>query len=295
MMRKAVLLTGLLALALVNGPRPHTAHAQAPALVRVAHMAPGAPPVDVALDGQMVLRSLAFGEVSGYAPVPAGTRQARVTPAGAREPVVIEASLSVESGRAYTVVATGELPSLAPAVLNDDLTPPPAGQAKVRFVHSAPDAPAVDIAVAGGSVLFANVAFRNASMTATVPAGTYTLEVRPTGQQAAVLSVPNVTLSAGDIITIFAAGKVSDRSLRAVAAAYRPAPMMPTTGVGIAGKSTSSFALLGLALVALVTLGALTRLPRRKAVGIPVTSAEQAHIPGYRPARSSGEASIEGQ
>jgi hypothetical protein len=274
-MRKAVLLTGLLALALVNGPRLHTAHAQAPALVRVAHMAPGAPPVDVALDGQVVLRSLAFGEVSGYAPVPAGTRQARVTPAGAREPVVIEASLNVESGRAYTVVATGELPSLAPVVLNDDLTPPPAGQAKVRFVHSAPDAPAVDIAVADGSVLFANVAFRNASMTATVPAGTYTLEVRPTGQQAAVLSVPNVTLSAGDIITIFAAGKVSDRSLRAVAAAYRPAPMMPTTGVGVGDEPVPTSSLLWLATLAIVMLSALTRLPHRVLAFIPIRLAER--------------------
>lgn len=267
-MSRVSLVAGLLVVFLMSWNGVELAQAQAPGMVRVAHMAPGAPAVDVALDGQVVLRALAFGQVSSYVAVAAGTRQARVTPAGAREPVVIDAPLTIESGRAYTVIATGELPSITPIVLTDDLTPPPSGQTKVRFVHTAPDAPAVDVAVAGGSTLFTTIAFRNASMTATVPAGTYTLEVRPAGQQAVALAVPNVRLTAGDIVTVFAAGKVADGSLRAVTAVYRPTPAMPATGAGIAGDSTSSFARLGLVLAALVALGALTRLQRRGAIPV---------------------------
>jgi hypothetical protein len=294
-MRRAVLFASLLALAFIGGAQPHTAHAQAPALVRVAHLAPGAPPVDVALDGQVILRSLAFGEVSGYTSISAGTRRARITPAGAREPAVIEAPLSVESGRAYTVVATGELPSLALVVVSDDLALPPAGQAKVRFVHSAPDAPAVDIAVTGDGILFPNIAYRSASTTAAVPVGTYTLEVRPTGQQTAVLSVPNVTLSAGDIITVFAAGKVSDRSLRAVVATYRPTPMMPTTGAGVLGEPVPPLPPLWLAVPAIVLLGALARLPRRVPAFMPVRLAERVRPSREHLNQQSTQDRIEGQ
>lgn len=269
-MRRVSLFAGILAVFLMSWNGVEPAQAQAPGMVRVAHMAPGAPAVDVALDGQVVLRALAFGQVSGYAAVPAGTRQARVTPAGAREPVVIDAPLTIESGRAYTVVAVGELPSITPIVLTDDLTPPPNGQTKVRFVHSAPDAPAVDVAVAGGSTLFSNIAFRNASMTATVPAGTYTLEVRPAGQQTVALSVPNVTLTAGDIVTVFAAGKLSDGSLRAVIATYRPGLAMPTTGTSVAHESTSVLPLGVLVVIATLTLGSIACLRLRATAAVPV-------------------------
>jgi hypothetical protein len=269
-MRRVSLFAGLLAVVLLSWNGADPAQAQAPGMVRVAHMAPGAPAVDVALDGQVVLRGLAFGQVSGYAAVPAGTRQARVTPSGAREPVVIDAPLTIESGRAYTVVATGELPSITPIVLTDELTPPPSGQTKVRFVHSAPDAPAVDVAVAGGSTLFSNIAFRNASMTATVPAGTYTLEVRPAGQQAVALAVPNVTLTAGDIVTVFAAGKLTDGSLRAVVATYRPGLAMPATGTGVAPESTSVLPLGALVVIAMLTLGSIARRRVRATAAAPV-------------------------
>lgn len=251
-------------------------------MVRVAHMAPGAPPVDVALDGQVVLRSLAFGEVSGYAAVPAGTRQARVTPAGTREPVVIDTPLTLESGRAYTVVATGELPAVTAIVLSDDITPPPGGQTKVRFVHTAPDAPAVDVVVTGGSTLFTNIPFRGASTAITVPAGTYTLAVRPAGQQATALTVPNVRLSAGEFVTVFAAGKLTDGSLRAVIATSRTAPTMPTTGAGVSGKTTPGFALGWLMALAILALGGIVWRRQRVMRAVPVRAPETARVPSGR-------------
>lgn len=41
------------------------------------------------------------------------------------------------------------------------------------MVHASPDAPAVDVAVKGGPVLFAGLPFPRASAYASVPAGTY--------------------------------------------------------------------------------------------------------------------------
>jgi hypothetical protein len=45
-----------------------------------------------------------------------------------------------------------------------------------------------------------------------------------------VLTVPNVALGAGQIVTIFAAGKLADSSLTAVPVTYQAAPTMPRAG-----------------------------------------------------------------
>lgn len=63
--------------------------------------------------------------------------------------------------------------------------------ARVRIVHASPDAPAVDIYVNGGMVL-ENLPFREYSEYLSLPAGTYTVEIKVTGTNTVVkqLSVP---------------------------------------------------------------------------------------------------------
>jgi hypothetical protein len=138
--------------------------AQTTSQLRVAHLSPDAPAVDIWVDGNRVLQNVAFKGVSNYLSLPAGSYRIQVSPAGAATPIVIDATVTLEAGKAYTAAATGLLGAndLKPLVLVDDLTLDPA-KAKVRFVHTSPDAPAVDIAVKGGPVLFSNVEFREAS------------------------------------------------------------------------------------------------------------------------------------
>jgi hypothetical protein len=59
----------------------------------------------------------------------------------------------------------------------------------VRFIHLSPDAPAVDIAVKGGPILFKDIAFEKASTYLAVKPGAYDLEVRPTGTTTVALAV----------------------------------------------------------------------------------------------------------
>lgn len=262
LIRAGGLALALSAAALAGGP---ATEAQSTAMVRAVHMAPGAPNVDIAVDGQRAFANLAFKAATDYAPVPAGQRNVKVTPAGAAAPVVIDANLNPQAGQQITVVATGELPNIQPLVLQDDNAAPAAGQAKVRFVHAAPDAPAVDIAVQGGPVLFSNIAFRNVGNYASVPAGTYTLEARPAGTRTAALTVPNVTLAPGQIVTVFAAGKLSDGSLSAVPVVYQASgqgtPGMPRTGAGAATDSAPAW------LLALAAAGIAAGLAAPRLVG----------------------------
>jgi hypothetical protein len=184
--------------------------AQAMAKVRVVHASPDAPAVDVLVDGARAISNLGYGEAIGYVDLPAGAHAVAVVPAGAdADAAVIDASLDLQGSTAYTVMAVGRLAEIAPLVLVDDLTAPMGSDARVRFVHTAADAPAVDVAVVDGPTLFSNMAFKDASQYLTAPAGTVDLAVRVAGTDTTVLTVPGVTLDAGKVYTIAAVGLAS--------------------------------------------------------------------------------------
>jgi LPXTG-motif cell wall-anchored protein len=175
---------------------------------------------------------------------------------------VIDASLDLATETDYTVVAVGQLANIEPLVLIDNNSAPAAGKAHVRFVHASPNAPAVDIAVTGGPVLFSNVPFKGTGDYLPVDAGSYDLEARVAGTETVALSVPGVMLEEGKVYTIFAMGLAGGEpalaAVPSVDASYdtgTPATL-PTTG----GETTNLWliAVLG-AGAALVAGGLLTR------------------------------------
>jgi subtilisin family serine protease len=187
------------------------------AWIRVAHLSPDAPNVDVLVNDGVAFADVPFQEITEYAGLPPGTYNVKVVPAGATTPVVIEADLTLEAGNEYTVAAVNLLADIEPLVLVDDNTPPAAGDAHVRFLHASPDAPAVDIAVAGGGpVLFSDVEFKEVSDYLPLAAGTYDLEVRLVGTTTIVLPLPGITLTEGEIYTAYAVGQVGAGTLGAV-------------------------------------------------------------------------------
>ncbi|PVY43954.1 DUF4397 domain-containing protein [Pontibacter virosus] len=177
--------------------------------VLVVHASPDAPGVDLLVDNEKVnTAALTFPNNTGYLEVPAGRRNIKVNAAGTNTSV-INADLDLERNMNYSVFAINTLSNIEPLVLMDDLTAPASGNAHVRFVHLSPDAPAVDVAVTGGPVLFSNSEFKEASTFAPVAAGSYNLEVRLAGTETVVLAVPNVQLASGRIYTVFARGFVT--------------------------------------------------------------------------------------
>jgi LPXTG-motif cell wall-anchored protein len=227
------------------------------ARVRVVHASPDAPAVDVWVNGAVAFSNAPFKGITDYAKLEPGTYSVQVTPTGATEPVVIDASLDLATQTDYTVVAVGQLADIEPLVLIDNNNAPAAGKAHVRFVHASPNAPAVDIAVAnGGPILFSNIPFKGVGDYLPVDAGTYDLEARIAGADTVALSVPGVVLDEGTVYTIFAMGLADGEpalsAVPSVDASYdmgTPATL-PTTG----GETTNLWLLAilgsGLALVA---------------------------------------------
>jgi hypothetical protein len=187
------------------------------AKVMAVHASPDAPAVDLLVDDVVAGANLAFPNATPYLDVRAGTRNVKVNVAGTATSV-IEADLPLTAGASYTVFATDVVADIAPLVLADDLSTPAAGKAHVRFVHLSPDAPAVDVAVTGGPVLFANTAFKGYSAFTPVDAGTYDLEVRLAGTSTVVLPLPGISLTAGKIYTVWARGLVGGAGAQALGA-----------------------------------------------------------------------------
>lgn len=192
--------------------------APAPAArILVAHASPDAPQVDLLVDNVVKGSGLAYPNSTGYLSVTPGSRNIKVNVAGTST-TVINATLDLLNGSNSTVFAVDSVSKISAVVLTDDLTAPAAGKAHVRFVHLSPNAPAVDVGVTGGGVVFGNRTFKQSTAFTPLDAGTYNLEVRLAGTSTVVLPLPGVALAAGKIYTVFAKGFVGGAGAQALGA-----------------------------------------------------------------------------
>ncbi|PZA18931.1 DUF4397 domain-containing protein, partial [Modestobacter versicolor] len=208
----ALLVAGLCALGL-----PAAAAAPDPAsgtgLLRMMHLSPDTPSVDAYIDSVsspgvgVVLPAVSYGDVSPYQTVPAGTYTVSARGAGAdpASPPVLATTVTVAAGTATTIAGVGYFADLGFAVLSDDLTLPPAGQARARVINAAATGSPLDLALAGGSQLASKLAFAANTEYVDVPGGAGTLTVTPSSAGPADLPVQ---LEAGSVYTVL----VLDRS-----------------------------------------------------------------------------------
>lgn len=129
------------------------------ALIRVVHASPDAPAVDIYIDvddgSEALFTSVDYGDVTDYVEVDAGARILEVRPAGAPEDSepVFATNVDIFGDTEITTIAAGLLMSnddsnrfrMLPLV--EGFADPPEGNAIVRIVHAAPDAPDVAIDV----------------------------------------------------------------------------------------------------------------------------------------------------
>ncbi|WP_409329836.1 DUF4397 domain-containing protein [Trujillonella humicola] len=247
--------------------------------LRLAHLSPDTPPVDVYVDsvsapgtGQ-AFPAVGYGTVSDYQQVPPGTYAISMRQAGAdpASPPVLSTTVTVGAGDARTVAGVGPFADLGLEVLEDDLTLPPAGSARLRVIAAAATAPQLDVALTGGSVVTA-LTFSDTSDYADVPAGSATLAVTPAGGEP--VSLP-VDVTAGAVYSVLVldapGGGLSVRPvLDAAGAATVPAGGVEAGGGGAAGGPALPRVLAGVLLLLVVgggLFGVATRPGRRVAGG----------------------------
>lgn len=186
--------------------------------VMVVHASPDAPVVDLYVDDNLAGSDLAFPDNTGYLAVNAGNRNVKVKAAGSST-TVIDADVTLASGLFYSVFAVDSLSKIMPVVTVDTLSSPAAGKAHIRFMHLSPNAPAVNITLTDGTIVFGNKAFKGRTSFTPLDAGTYNLQVRDAAtNDTVVLSLNGVTLEVGKIYTVFAKGFLGGAGSQALGA-----------------------------------------------------------------------------
>lgn len=212
--------------------------------VRIIHASPDTPNVDVYVDqtpgvDTPAVPNLAFTQGTDYIALPSGDYDVQVAAAGTTTVPLQVNPFTVDDTQDVTVVAGDFLSNIQPFVFTDDRTSD-AKNARVRFIHMAPDVDTVDVAVSGSiDPLFDAVSFGNSGGYLTLPAGTFDLDVRFDADDSVALPVPGVTLQAGLVYTIFAMGSLQTSDVQPVVFVDAiPAPGAVAT-LGLAGLLAS--------------------------------------------------------
>lgn len=220
------------------------------AIVRVVHASPDAPTVDIDVGNDGTSEIL---DLQRFAATP----EAGVDlPGGSPLSIGIVANSTVvttlttpplSAGTEYYLIATGlvgqsdiaaadafvilAVDEGGTAFIRQD--GPDAGSAMIRAVHGSPDAPAVDVYAEGISVpLFTALAYGDASIYASVPAGSYNIQLRAHPSTAAddvVYETGTVEVAANQKITAVASGFLGSMD---EADSFRILPLAEETGIG---------------------------------------------------------------
>jgi hypothetical protein len=183
------------------------------ATVRVVHASPGAPNVDVLIDGQAVVKNLAFGAATEYFPVPEGDHKIQITPTGqGADAALIDSGLNVDAGDAYVFLAMNRLKDIEGKLFKVNTDSVDKGKARVRLIHASPDAGKVDVSVTGGDKLFGGVSFKDATDYKDVDAGTYSLDVK-NGDGRVLLTAQNIHFADGQVFDVVLLGQIADKTL----------------------------------------------------------------------------------
>ncbi len=185
--------------------------------VRVLHLSPDTPAVDVLAGlsedskGPLV-QNLTYTNFTDYAPVPTGNYFIDVTPAGMPETVAIDLNdVALQGDVSYSVAAIGTLDGtdttpLTALLLVDDAFV--TDQAQLRVVHASPDAGLVDVLVNDAPVL-TDFAFGTATDYLALDPGAYDISILEAGTTNELFSAEGLELSSGQVSTAFAIGTVA--------------------------------------------------------------------------------------
>ena len=176
--------------------------------VRLAHLSPDTPAVDVYLKSAsnavkpQVFKGVAYGAMSQYLRLPTGTYQVAMRKAGAPASTkpVITTQVGVANGDAYTVAGVGRFADLGLRVLKDDLKLPDPGKSKVRVIQASVKAPVLNVAGKNGKIIADGVQFATTTAYREVNPGKWSVEVEPTG--GGKTSVLPCTLGAGSVYSL---------------------------------------------------------------------------------------------
>ncbi|MFG1604265.1 DUF4397 domain-containing protein [Actinoplanes sp. NPDC049265] len=240
--------------------------------VRLAHLSPDTPQVDVYLKAEsgkeQTFPGVGYGVMSPYLRLPTGTYSVAMRKAGAdpKTKPVLTTQVSVQSGKAYTVAGVGRYADLGLRVLQDDLALPGAGESKVRIIQASVRAPVLDVGVNNGPKIADGVQFATTTDYRQVKPGSWKVKVQPSGGGRS--STLPCTLGAGSVYSLLVldakgGGLKPELHIDAGGQGQVPQGGVATGGGGTQPSSPMPMALTVAGVAALLTAGLVVLIRRR--------------------------------
>jgi len=172
--------------------------------IRLAHLSPNTPPVDVYLysfgnsHAMIVLHHVAYGTVSPYEKVTAGEYTVAMRGVGASptSQPVLSTSVQIAAGGAYTVAGMGPAKGLRLQVIPDRLNTPP-GRSLVRVIQASLRYQKITVD-ANHRTLAKNIDFAHVTDYVSTPPGSFDVHFAGMGAKGS----SNIALDAGTIHTL---------------------------------------------------------------------------------------------
>ena len=206
------------------------------ARLRAVHASPDAPRVDIVVNNKK-LAEASYSEATGFVSQSPGNATININVNGSNPTVTaLSASAALERDKYYTVFAANNVAAIEALIVVDENNAPASGNAKVRVVHAAPNAPAVDVFVTAPTADLAsaavtptlNFAFKgvvpaNGVKALEIPGGDYRIRVTPTGDKATVVyDSGTINVAAGSDLVIAAIKENSAASVAPISLLLLP-------------------------------------------------------------------------
>lgn len=174
------------------------------AALNVVNASPGPLVINFFLNNNLVNGpALGYGQESRYVLITSGSKKFDAATGGSFNSLVAD-TVVLEKDKYYSMFVTGLNNSLSTFFTEDDLTLPPSGKAKIRFINLSPDGGTFALTVKGGANLFPGQAFKTASTFSVVEPAAYMFELR--NSEGMVEHEASLDVAAGKIYTVWAGG-----------------------------------------------------------------------------------------
>lgn len=186
---------------------PAATAAQDAGWLRLAHLSPDTKSVDVrvtAVSGGstvLELKSVGYGGVSQYEPLPEGSYTISMVPAGSSDSAapVLSATTEITEGGATTVTAYGPNDDLQVRAFDDDLTAPSDGKARIRLIQASTQQSAVDVSTTTGVAIARDATAGSVTDYAEIDGGDWTLALTAGRTE----DTAPVSVDPGSVTTLF--------------------------------------------------------------------------------------------
>lgn len=156
-------------------------------------------------DGKMNIAALPFGGGLKYATVANVSNTVKFTIAGNANSILTKA-ITLSTNNYGTLFLVGNTSNLETVYTTDAVKAGSADKAYIRLANFSPDAPAIDLAVNGGSTLTTNKAYKVVGDFVEVTPGTFTFDIKASTGGQTLAQKTDVTLSSGAFYTIALGG-----------------------------------------------------------------------------------------